>query len=122
MSENLFDYFNDADYKFFNELYNFENKIHKLCKPNYLLEIKLSNYNDNNTIIIKTDKMPKVQDLPQSISELINKYDIIQHYINCYTDDFYLHFDIKFISEGGEKFSQFYSINVFKLKNMFYTF
>ena len=54
--------------------------------------------------------MPKVQDLPQSIPELINKYDIIQHYINCYTDDFYLHFDIKFISEGSDQFSQFYSI------------
>ena len=35
MSENLFDYLNDADYKFFNELYNFENKINKLFKPGY---------------------------------------------------------------------------------------
>jgi hypothetical protein len=46
MSENLYDYLNDADYKFFNEIYNFENKINKLFKPNYSLEIKLSNYND----------------------------------------------------------------------------
>ena len=118
MSENLFDYLNDTDYKFFNELYNFENKINKLFKPDYLLEIKLSNYNDNTTIIIKTDKMPKVQDLPQSIPELVHKYDIIKHYIHCYTDDFYLHFDIKFICSSGECFSQFYSISVCKLKKM----
>ena len=65
-------------YKFFNEIYNFENKINKLFTPDYSLEIKLSNYDDNIFVTVKTNKMPKIQDLPQSISELINKYDILR--------------------------------------------
>ena len=36
MSEKLFDYLNDADYKFFNEIYNFENKISIHCNLEYL--------------------------------------------------------------------------------------
>ena len=109
----------DPDYKFFNEIYNFENKINKLFTPDYSLEIKLSNYDDNIFVTVKTNKMPKIQDLPQSISELINKYDILKHYISCYTDDFYLHFDLRFICSSGECFKQFYSISVVTLKKMF---
>ena len=108
----------DNDYIFFNEVFKFTDKIHRLFTPNYSLKIKVSNYDDNTTIDISTEPVQSVQELPQSIPELVHKYDIIKHYIHCYTDDFYLHFDIKFICSSGECFSQFYSISVCKLKKM----
>jgi hypothetical protein len=108
----------DIDYNFFNEVFKFTDKIDRLFTPKYSLKIKVSNYDDNNTIEVSTEPMQSVQELPQSIPELVHKYDIIKHYIHCYTDDFYLHFDIKFICSSGECFSQFYSISVCKLKKM----
>lgn len=115
IATDIFNYDN-ADYKFFNKWYNFE----KVFKPGYSLEIRVSNYNDADTVTLKTDTMSALNELPQSIPELINKYDVIQHYINCFKDDFYLHFDIKFMCEGESytTISEFYSIKVYKLKQM----
>lgn len=109
-----------VDYNFFNEWHNFENTIGRLFKPGYSLEIRVSNFNDADTVVITTDTMPALNELPQSISEVINKYAIIQHYINCFDDEFYLHFNIKFIFEDDSNtaISQFYLIKVCKLKQM----
>ncbi len=90
----------------------------KLIKinPPYSLKIKLSNYDDYMTILIETDKVITLEELPQNIYELVNKYDLIQHYIKCYDDEFYLHFDIQFVSLSFS-FDQFFSIKVNKLTN-----
>ena len=108
---------NNQNYNFFNFRDNNSN-LDKIYKPPYSLKIKISNYDDNNNIIIDTDEVLKIKNLLQSINDIVKKYDLIQHYINCYNNDFYLHFDIKFISNGNY-FNQFFSIKVEELKKMF---
>ena len=71
------------------------------------------------TISIETNKVMTIKELPQYIYEIVNKYKLIQHYINSYDDNFYLHFDIKFIGNYGT-FDQFFSIQVNKLKKMIF--
>jgi len=92
----------------FDGLYDFENKLERLYTPPYSLKIKLSNYNDNKIVVIDTDKSSTIKDLPQSITELVSKYQIIQNYINCYPNDFGIHFDIHFYDNNGCQFKSFY--------------
>ena len=106
-----------------NQNYNFnflDNNfdLDKIYKKPYSLKIQISNYDDNNNIIIDTDEVLTIKELSQSINDIVKKYDLIQHYIKCYNNDFYLHFDIKFISNGNY-FKLFFSIKVEELKKMF---
>jgi hypothetical protein len=106
-----------------NKNYNFifsDNNLNldEIYKKPYLLKIKINNYDDNNNIIINTEKVLTIKELSQSINDIVKKYDLIQHYIKCYNNDLYLHFDIKFISNGNY-LNQFFSIKVEELKKMF---
>ena len=116
MTEIIEDLLNKPDYLFFNYLENTK-EYEKYYKPPYLLKIKLSNYDDNCFITLETDKVLAINELPQNIMELVNKYDLISHYITSYPDNFYLHFDIKFIS-NFDCLHHFFSICVDKLKKM----
>ena len=106
----------NQNYNFFN--FRDNSNLDKIYKSPYLLKIKICNYDDNNHIIIDTEKVLTIKELPQSIEDIVKKYELIQHYINCYSNDFYLHFDIKFIGNGNY-FNQFFSIKVEELKKMF---
>ena len=106
-----------------NQNYNFnflDNNLNlnRIYKKPYLLKIQISNYDDNNNIIIDTEEVLTIKELSQSINDIVKKYDLIQHYIKCFNNDFYLYFDIKFISNGNY-FNQFFSIKVEELKKMF---
>jgi len=103
------------EYNFFTQFDKKTYKLDDLYKSPYKLKVLLWNYDDNNNVEIITDKVNNIDELPQNITELINKYDLLQHYINSYTNDYYLQFDIIFYSEN-DAFKLMFMLNVDELK------
>lgn len=101
-----------VDYLFFDNL-QLKEIIEKQYNPPYSLKVKLSYNTDNCFITIETNKVHNINELPQNIEELINKYKLIKHVINCYSDDLYLQFNIKF-----NEFEKNFVIKVDVLKKM----
>ncbi len=89
----------------------------QLYYPPYSLKVKLRNCNDKNEIFVETDQVSTMIELPQNISELVNKYDLIKKFINSHEDNIYLQFDIKFFCGLGY-LDQVYCIQIGKLKNI----
>lgn len=117
MSKTINTLSNNENYYFFDCTENFKIKLEKLYEEPYLFKIKLSNCDDYNFIEFETNKVLTINELPQNIIELVNKYDLIKKYINCYSNEFYLHFNITFIG-NNDAFEQFFVINVDILKKM----
>jgi hypothetical protein len=103
--------FEISNYLFFNSI-DIE-LIKKQYNPPYSLKIKLSYNHDNCFITIDTDKVLKIEELPQNIMDLINKYSLIKNIINCYSNELFLQFNIKL-----NDFEKNYVIKVDLLKKM----
>ena len=104
-----------VDYLFFDNL-QLKEIIEKQYNPPYSFKIRLSYNTDNCFITIETDKVHNINELPKNIEELINKYKLIKHVINCYSDNLYLQFNIKL-----NEFEKNFVIKVDVLKKMIIT-
>jgi hypothetical protein len=101
--------------------FNFEDNnlnLSEIYKNPFYLKIKVSNYDDKCSINIETPMVLTIKELPQNIFDIVIKHYLLQHYISGYSDEFYLHFNIKFISNNGS-LDQFFSIKNKELKQMF---
>jgi hypothetical protein len=57
--------------------------------------------------------------LPQNIDEVIKNNKEIQDYILSFSDEYFIHIDIKFYNNSKYISGEFYSKNVKELKNIF---
>jgi len=86
--------------------------------PPFWLVITLSNY-DNDKICEQVFTNNLTMLLPQNIDEVIKINKEIQDYILSFSDDYFIHIDIKFYNNSEYISGEFYSKNVKKLKNIF---
>ncbi len=116
----LNDFIGDSNYKFFDSIYDFESKNdnQQLYDPPYSLKVKLQVVNNNeHEVFVETNEVSTIRELPQNISDLVNKYESIQQFINSQNENLYLRFDIQFFCGLGS-LDQIYCVQVDKLKKL----
>lgn len=86
--------------------------------PPFKLSITLSNY-DNDKMCKQVFTNDLITLLPQNLNELIKNNDEFQDYILSFSDDFFIHIDIKFYNNIKYISGEFYSINAKELKSIF---
>lgn len=86
--------------------------------PPFWLVITLSNY-DNDKICEQVFTNDLTILLPQNIDEVIKINKKIQDYILSFSDDYFVHIDIKFYNNSEYISGEFYFKNVKELKNIF---
>ena len=96
--------------------------------PPYKLTITAKNY-DNDKITIQEIQENKLNKLPKNIINFIHKNEKMIEYINIFSDDYHLYFNVnlKFssssvdydnVSNGSDSLNEFYDINVLVLRNL----
>jgi ribosomal protein L23 len=117
-----FDLDQKCRYSFFDGLDAFKSKCEALFQPPFSFKIKISNFSNNDTVQLQTDLVSMIGELPQSISDLVKTYAIIQHYIRCFSDEYFLHFKVTFQSMEKDMvsrtFEQIFMVRVGELKQM----
>lgn len=108
MNDNFFFFINDYS----------DNKFLALLKPSFCLKITFQNY-DNEKICEIDFNNDLIICLPKNIEEVIKSNKEVQNYILSFTDDFYLHIDIKLFNNNEYISGEFLIKNVKILKEMF---
>lgn len=99
----------------FTQYYQLGHKLDQIYHPPYFLNIKLSNADNNESIELSSPKVNEFHKLPQNLITIMNNYELMKHYILSFSEEYYLHFDIRFIS-ANSYFDQFFNLSVQELK------
>lgn len=105
----------DRNLDLFSQYNELGHKLDQIYHPPYFLKIKLSNANNNESIELSSPKVNEFHQLPQNLITLINYFDLMKHYVLSFSDEYHLHFDIRFVSNDNY-FDQFFILSVRKLK------
>jgi len=89
---------------------------YKLCLniPPFTLKIKVSNFENNETIIIE-EVLDNFEKLPKGINEVLARSNSFKSYILNFSEDFYLHFTVQLFNKNEMVHYEFFCKQVAKL-------